>query len=234
MIRGVIMLVLAAGASLALLGGIIILGIHRMHAAQQAADAAWHASPPATAPASDDPATAPAIAPAAIVPPPPRLESVNLWAKDAEIHGNVTLAQTKAKTRPEPNQSDRAAARARMREIMGGNPVRTYLTGFHEPGDFAQWTATVPVAGDYEIDVAYACPMFRRSSHFVIRIGEKEIQFAAEGTRTETNFRVTTVGTLNLPAGTTTVILRPLPPDDDSGPKRAFLNVRHVQLVPAS
>ncbi len=233
MFRGVLMIVLTLIALLGALAGVIDLGLKRIDAAKKAADAAWHAPTPVAALA---PTTGPSALPTDHayddLPPKPEVASIELWAKDAILHGDVQLADSITehhKVEPPP-RNDREVQRRKTRLAMGGRPVLAYLSNFKGPGDCAEWAVELPKAGNYEIDLTYACPKWKEGGKFILRLGEKELKWTTEATRHNTNFRVITVGTLTLPAGKTRLMLRPA---EIGTHDREFINLRSVQIIPA-
>ena len=262
MFRGVILIAAMLLASLAIVAGVVVLGLHRVSEANKLADAGWH---PTTAPAPipvDPPATLPATAPSEL-----EIGSVELWAKDAILHGNVKLAdagsdrgkadraarEAAAKRRAAKDAENEAKARTpeaaarlhnanlarekqmaerlRMRDAMGAHAPTFYLSGFHDPDDYVEWAVLVPKAGEYEIDMIYACPSWNGGGQFIIRLADQELPIKIQATRRPSAFRVVTLGTLKLPAGKSTLTLRPA---DNNSNNQFLINLRNVQIIPAS
>ncbi|HZK81624.1 MAG TPA: hypothetical protein VFC46_11165 [Humisphaera sp.] len=229
MFRGLLILTSTVVAVIAMLIGVVGFGLHKIAAAQREADASWH--PPDAG--AETPTTQPSVQPvmATDAPAAPEYTSIELWAKDATLYGDVKLVDKKVAARGEPPRDERAARKWKMRGEMGGHPVTAHLSGFSKPGDYAEWTVELPKAGEYEIDMTYASPTWDSNGHFVLSLGGKEIASKTQSTRYDTNFRVVTVGKLSLPAGKTTLTVRPT---ERSANERLVMNVRSVSIIPAS
>jgi hypothetical protein len=186
-----------------------------------------HAAPVATAPGDPqgNPATQPAENPATdasslqkispVVDAAPQTNAIELWARDATLHGNLQLA---------------AGPPARQWKGRGRGVIEApaqHLTGFSSWQDCAEWTLEIRKAGEYEISLNYGCAQWQQA-HFQIKVGDSEVRFASEGSRYEGLFRVGAVGRITLPAGKTTLTFRAAPTERE----QARLNLREVQLIP--
>ncbi|MDB5290372.1 MAG: atsA 46 [Phycisphaerales bacterium] len=170
-------------------------------------------------------------------PPEPRPLSVVLWASEAVLHGRVRFfdrdaARNKARLNEIQNaQGDRQNARKPRREMMAGHPVTSYIGGWQDPADSAEWTVELPKAGEYEIDLTYAFPKPAQSGDFVVKVADQSLPFRPEQTRGPQGFRMSTVGRMTLPAGKWTLTLRAV---DRLAGDRPSMSVRSVQVIPAS
>jgi hypothetical protein len=228
--RGLLILTSTVVAVIAMLIGVVGFGLHKIAASQREADASWH--PPDVS--AETPATNPSVEPilASDAPALPGNTSIELWAADATVHGDVHIVDNKkANGRGEVPRDERAAKRMKMRGEMGGHPVTTHLAGFNKPDDYAEWAVELPKAGEYEIDMTYASPTWDSNGHFVLSLGGKEITSKTQPTRYDTNFRVVTLGKLSLPAGKTTLTVRPT---ERSASERLVMNVRNIHIIPAT
>ena len=212
--------------------GVVSLGVHRLEQARKAADESWQKPPEEAALASS---TRPAIdtinASEMEEPIPPKIGSIELWAKDATLHGLVTLVDRSLLKKPQAETTDSKSEKHRIRVLMGGHSVTTHLAGFRTASDYAEWTVDLPKEGEYEIDLTYACPKWTQGGKFTLKVGDKSLPLVAEPTRYETSFRVMTIGKLTLPAGKTTVTLQP---EGLTVKEHHYMNLRSVQLIPMS
>jgi len=211
-------------AMVAAVGGVVGGSVFRLwnektkHAAMSpvAASPSDAQSNPATQPAALVPADPDAQA-AGAVDAAPQSNSIELWAKDATLHGNVELVEGP----PVRQWKGRGG-----RNAVPQSPAH-HLGGFNAYQDYAAWTMEVLKAGEYEISLNCACSQWQQS-HFEIKIGSSEVRFASEGSRSEMLFRVAAVGRVTLPAGKTTLIFRAAPIERE----QPRLNLREVELIP--
>ncbi|HWE04190.1 MAG TPA: hypothetical protein VG326_17420 [Tepidisphaeraceae bacterium] len=231
MFRGLLILTSTVVAVIAMLIGVVGFGLHKIAASEKEADAAWRPPDAGVATATTHPSVEPVMASDAQAPAVQENASIELWAKEATLHGDVQLVDKKVAARGEVPRDERAAKRLKMRGEMGGHPVMTYLSGFNRADDYAEWIVELPKAGEYEIDMTYASPTWNAGGHFVLAIADKELRCEAQSTRYETNFRVVTLGKLLLPAGKTTLTVRPA---ERTSNERLVMNVRNIHVIPAS
>jgi hypothetical protein len=254
-LRGLLVVVATAVGLIVVVVGVVGLVLHRLSSAQKASDEAWQpppkiaahrdAIPPNAVPQDAIPQDAvsqdavPAAAPIPDVerPPEPRPLSVVLWASEAVPHGRVRFfdrdaTRDKARLNEIRNpQGDGQNARKLRREMMAGHPVTSYLGGWQDPDDSAQWTIELTKAGEYEIDLTYAFPKPAQSGEFVVKVADQSLTFRPEITRGQQGFRMSTVGRMTLPAGKWTLTLRAV---DRLAGDRPSMSVRSVQVIPAS
>ncbi|MDB5304300.1 MAG: putative glycosyl hydrolase [Phycisphaerales bacterium] len=233
MLRGLLVVVATAVGLIVVVVGVVGLGLHRLSSAQKASDQAWQ--PPAKMVAQADATPAPPVAESER-PPEPRPLSIMLWAGEAIAHGRVHfIDRDKARqARVEEVrdiEGDRRNARKLRREMMAGHPVTSFLAGWQDSDDWAEWTIELPKAGEYEIDLTYAFPKVAQSGEFIVKIADQSLTFRPELTRGQQSFRMSTVGRLTLPAGKSTLTLRAV---DRLTGDRPSMSVRSVQVIPAS
>ncbi|HET6248590.1 MAG TPA: hypothetical protein VFE47_12890 [Tepidisphaeraceae bacterium] len=229
MLRGLLIVLITLVVLIATVVGVVRAGLYRLAIAQRAANASWHPEPKVS---PTPPTTAPALVAADVQEPIPTFESIDLWAKDATLHGGVQVmdARTGRAHTVEPPKEGRALLRWQQRQAMSGRAITTYLSGFRTADDYAEWPIAIPKPGDYEIDLTYACPKWEEGGHFTVRVGDKELPLAIEATRYETAFRVVPIGKLTLPAGNATLTLRAAPASVKSP---CFMNMRSIEIIPA-
>jgi hypothetical protein len=215
---------------IAVVVGVVGLGLHRLSATQYASDSAWQ--PPAKATPATDPA--PAIAASdAQQPPDPRPLSIMLWAGDAVPHGHVHLVDRKKddKNNRSLDPANFGNPRRARHEMMAGHPITNYLAGWQDSDDAAEWTLDLPKAGDYEIDLTYSCPQGTPAGEFILKIADKELAYSPQPTRGPQGFRMATAGKLPLPAGKSTLTLHASP---RSSSDRPWVSLRSVQIIPTA
>jgi alpha-L-fucosidase len=149
--------------------------------------------------------------------PPVALEQMATVAPDAQ--GTYTLRAADAEIQ----------GSAAQLEEKGGVPNIGYWT---DAKDTAAWKLAVPKAGNYSVEVEWACPA--ESAGSVYRIAAEGTAESVEGTVGETgdwsSFRTETLtGTLQLPAGQVTLRIVP-----QTMPRGAVMNLRRITLRPAS
>jgi len=83
------------------------------------------------------------------------------------------------------------------------------IDGWGEPGDAARWKIDVHRAGTYEVRVSYGAAPASAGSRFRIAVGDRALEGTVEATVTPDVFIRRTVGTLDLPAGPATLVVRP-------------------------
>lgn len=230
MFRGFLILASTLIAAIALLAGVVGYAFHRIASAQKQANTSWHpinfADPIGATGPSADPMGAPTSRESAS----DENQSVELWAKDAILHGGVKLVDPGGgRVRVEAPRNERAARRLKALAEMSGHPITARLTNFRDNEDAAEWVADIPRTGEYEIDVAYAS-RWKMGGHFMIKLADKQFPMAAESTRSENSFRVVTLGKFSVKAGKTTLFFSP----DIRPGEHIFLNLRSIQLIPAS
>ena len=227
MLRGILILGATTLALIALVVGTVAVGLHRLAATQKATDAAWQAREATTPPPPTTFSTVPSTIPAVDAQP----DSVWLWASDAMLQGNVKLMDKKSAARNSAHGRDGPPQKQLARSRLAGKQVSAYLTGWKSNEDAARWDFDVPRTGDYEVDITYACPAWAAGGQFHVLVGDKELQFQTEATRNENNFRVLTLGTINLPVGKRTLSVKL---SDSKRGVKTGLNLRCVQIVRAS
>lgn len=215
---------------IAVVVGVVGLGLHRLSATQNASDNAWQ--PPAKPVPATDPAP-PAVASDAQQPPDPRPLSIMLWAADAVPHGHVHLVDRKKddKNNRPPDPANFGNPRRARHEMMAGHPVTSSLSGWQDADDSAEWTVDLPKAGDYEINLTYACPQGVPTGEFIIKIAGQQLTHRPQTTRGPLGYRMSTVGKLALPAGKSTLNLCASPRPSS---ERPWLSLRSVQIIPAA
>lgn len=129
---------------------------------------------------------------------PPAIGLVQLEPKDAVLHG------TKLRYEPQAHKDT--------------------LGFWVDPADWAEWECQVPQSGIYSVEILQGCS--KGGSTVEVQAGRSSISFTVEDTGHFQRFVPRKVGTLELPAGKTTVSLRPL--EKKGG---AVMDVRRLSLV---
>jgi alpha-L-fucosidase len=124
-----------------------------------------------------------------------------LKASDAEVHGETA--------RYEPDGDKNAIG---------------YWTN---AGDYVTWVCNVPAAGKYAVSVTFACENGSDSSAYTVSAGKASVAGKVSGTGSWTAFQEKSLGTIDLPAGKTTIAVKVT-----SKPGYAVMNLRQVKLTP--
>jgi arylsulfatase A-like enzyme len=103
-------------------------------------------------------------------------------------------------------------------------PQKDTLGFWVNPADYAEWSCVVPQAGRYAVEVLQGC--VKGGSTVDVRVGEQSARFTVEDTGHFQRFVPRRVGVLELPAGSTTVSVRP---HEKKG--GAVMDLRRVMLV---
>jgi hypothetical protein len=132
--------------------------------------------------------------------PPASAESgfVMLEARNAEIHGEKLRYEQSA-----------------IKDTLG------YWT---DPRDFAQWDCEIPQAGRYAVEVLQGCA--KGGSLVDVIVGEASTRFTVEDTGHFQRFVPRRIGVLDLPAGKTTLAVKPF---EKKG--AAVMDLRRVSLI---
>lgn len=223
MLRTLIVGLLALGAIGAVLALVFYVGLTRIQIADQSAP------PPLAAPASAPShavTTTPAIASvdSTVDPlPPVSIQAIELPAEKARLGGNLKLQPDQPAERPHshkhPTEPPDPSPRANQA-----------ITGFHEEGDFVDWSTTIVKPGLYEIDLVYASAGPRdKSESCIITLGDQELHADTVHTHGRENYQVLTVGNLSLPAGPLAIRFRL----SERAPG-SQLRLRSLRLIPAA
>ncbi len=91
--------------------------------------------------------------------------------------------------------------------------------------DYAAWTIESPTAATYTVQLHYACDDQAAGNQFALVCRDQQLTGEVTGTGTWADYRWQRLGTLDLPAGRSRVILR------SSGPVRSYLMDLHMILL---
>ncbi len=93
--------------------------------------------------------------------------------------------------------------------------------------DRAEWSLVVPKAGRYRVTLDYACPNDVAGNRFVVQVGGQALEGKVQGTGGWDNYSGKSVGTVDIPAGPTELVMR------SEGPvQSALLDLRGIRLTP--
>lgn len=126
---------------------------------------------------------------------------IRLQAKDARVHGELLRYE------PEPNKN-----------VLG------YWTRVE---DWADWEFDVPTAGRYEVEIQQGCGKNCGGSNVRVEIGGQTLEFTVQETGHFQQMILRTIGTVELPAGKTTLAIKP-----QTKPGPAVMDIRRVVLRP--
>ena len=95
--------------------------------------------------------------------------------------------------------------------------------------DHAVWTVEIPKAGRYHVRLTWACANDSAGNGFAIQAGPARINGNVQGTGTWDDYKTTTIGDINLPAGKHTVVFR-----SAVKIKGALIDLKELRLAPIS
>jgi hypothetical protein len=214
--------IVAVVAVVAVLAAIFFVGLARIRLADRGAPLPSAPLPSATHPVATAPVEVP-VGPPAEPLPAVSIQAVELPAEKAVLRGALKL------------DNDVSTERAHSHKRPGTPPdlppvVRQAITGFHDEGDAAEWTAKITKPGLYEVDIVYASLGTRdKSESCLLTVGDQELHADTLHTRGRENYQVLTVGNLTLPIGDVPIRFRLAEPAHGS-----ILRLRSLRLIPAT
>lgn len=216
---------IALAAVIGVLGAVFAIGWMRIRLADSASPGVTPAvspAPPTTRPIDSSSSLASEDAPPA---PEPAIsiEAIELPAEQAALSGGLKLD----KDPPPPPKHTRGHHPPPAEPPV----VQQAIVGFKDPSQIAEWTANLPKAGPYEVDLVYAVGGGReRNVTILLTVGDQELRQDAATTRGGlADYQVVTAGNTTLPAGEVKIRFRL------TGPTRnVLLRVRGVRLIPAT
>lgn len=235
MFRGVLLLLVTLLAFFTVMAAAVMIGSMRLRSqwaetgspvpkSSHAAEAT-----PQTHPA--DPGDSP-VTPLALddEPDPPGPPTIFLAADKAILGGRARLEDQRG-VRPPPEKRDRPDDRKRGRRHRD-DPRLTmvWVTDLRTPDDFARWDLRLPADGKYELDLTYGCGP-RSGGDFILSIAGHEFPGHTQFMRGDDQFKVVTLATVALPAGPTTLTIRPAMPLVG---KAVLMNLKEIKLIPAN
>ncbi len=131
----------------------------------------------------------------------PAAGDIRLHAIDARVHGE------KLRYEPEPHKN-----------VLG------YWTN---ASDWADWEFEVPKAGRYEVEVQQGCGANSGGAKVHVEVGGQTLEFVVQDTGHFQHMILRTIGIVELPAGKTTLAIKP-----QTKPGVAVMDVRRVVLRP--
>jgi len=93
--------------------------------------------------------------------------------------------------------------------------------------DWVEWTTVIPGAGEYAVEITYACEK-DQGGEFVLRIGDERLTEDTESTGGWGTYERRNIGRVKLKKGKATVAIKPSELNDG----KALMNLREVRLVP--
>jgi hypothetical protein len=100
-------------------------------------------------------------------------------------------------------------------------PQYRNLAFWGSPLDYAAWEIELPRAGKFSLTLDYACDAASAGNHFVIACGDQQVTGEVSSTGGWDQYRSKSIGTWQLPAGRSRVIVRV------DGPLRGYLMDLH-------
>ena len=229
MFRTIVVGVVALGAVVAVLGMVFALGALRIRMADNGSAAAVASTTPNPPPASQPSAAVELTAQDAPAEAVPAMDFsiVELPAENAKLSPGLLLLEDKLARPPRPG-------RARKGHV--GLPdvaaqARHAITGWRSDQDIAEWTATLPKPGVYEIDIVCASINSKtKSPAYVVTLGDQELNAQTEpGSLSGTSYKMLTAGNVTLPGGEIRVRFHPA-----ANCSPTSLRLQSIRLIPAS
>jgi hypothetical protein len=93
--------------------------------------------------------------------------------------------------------------------------------------DMVVWDFAPKTAGDYTVELSYACPDASAGSEYTVSVGDSKVSGKVEATGGWDMYRTAQLGPLHVGAGPQTLTVKPT-----RMPKDAVMNLRGVKLVP--
>jgi hypothetical protein len=118
-----------------------------------------------------------------------------------------------------PDAAKRAGTNVGNSKSDGGR----LLGGFNGPDRSAQWTVDAPRAGAYRVELTYAVAP-KAGGEFTLTAGKSQLKGKTSDTGGWEKLRTAEFGTLELPQGSSTIVLKPV---KTSG---GLLNLRQIRL----
>ncbi len=110
-------------------------------------------------------------------------------------------------------------------QLSGPGPDQ-HLMGWNTNGDRAEWPLEVPKAGRYAVEIVYSCGV-PNSGEYAVTAGDDRLAGKIAPTGSWDKVETATVGTILLPQGSTTLVIRA------TNTGGGLMNLRKVRLVPA-
>lgn len=110
----------------------------------------------------------------------------------------------------------------------GSREGRQAITHWAQDSQSVQWPITVATAGDYTVELTWACPPGSAGSEFSVSSGQHSITATVESTGSAETLKTAQIGILKLDAGNTTIAVKPL---KTAG--TGVMNLALVSLLPA-
>ncbi len=162
----------------------------------------------------------------------PEHATLYLPADQAKLSGHARLDDRRGAKPPPPKPdklSDRDKNKKRKRQRDDPRLTMAWIADMRTPDDVARWSLSPATAEKYEIDLTYGCGQ-GWGGDFIISVGGHDLPAHTQSTRNPEEFKVITLSTIALPAGPTTLTLRPARPLT-GGP---LMNLKEVKLIPAN
>ena len=133
----------------------------------------------------------------------------------------------------EPDAGGVVTLKARNATLHGGtikyeNPADRDAIGYWtKVDDWVSWQLKLPQAGTYTVELTYACGATSGDSEYVLSVGKTEIKGLVKPTGDWGAFETIKLGDAKIPAGTSTLSIKPL-----TKPNLGVMNARSVILRP--
>lgn len=235
MFRGVLLLVVTLLAFFTVMAGVVMIGSMRLRSSW--AETGTPVSKSSHAP-EGSPATHPAdsgdspVTPLTLDDEPDRVGPATIFlAADHAILGGHARLEDQRGAKPPPQKLDKPGDRKKGKHHRD-DPRLTmvWVTDLRTPDDSARWDLRLPADGKYELDLTYGCGP-GSGGDFILSVAGHEFPGHTQIMRGNDQFKVVTLATIPLPAGPTTLTIRPATPLAGKG---ALMNLKEIKIIPAN
>lgn len=106
-------------------------------------------------------------------------------------------------------------------------PHKNVLGYWVDPNDWAEWKMEVPAAGRYEVEIQQGCGKGSGGAEVAILVADQTLRFSVVETGHFQQMILRTIGTVELPAGPSTLAVKP-----QTKPGPAVMDLRRIVLRP--
>ena len=153
---------------------------------------------------------------------------MNAAMRDAKVA--KAAGQPKARVTPSKGDIRLMAKDARVHATNMRYEPESYkntLGFWTKPEDWADWEFDVLAAGKYEVEITQGCGKGSGGAQVAVEVAGATLKFTVQDTGNFQNFIQRTIGTVQLPAGKTTLAVKP-----QTKPGGAVMDLRRVVLRP--
>lgn len=164
--------------------------------------------------------------------PPSRYASVVTLDFEGELAAVPSLAERTARGEPLPVKGDGSITAPADGARLHGAALRLEGTDapnvgyWTDPKEYVEWFVQPKEAGAFRVELSYACEA-GYGGEYTLAAGEENLKGRSEPTGGWSAYRTVPLGTIRLPAGKTSLTLRPT-----GSFQKALMNLRSIRLTP--